>query len=88
MDRASLIFCSSSILVCALVAAIFYPYAALTSAQLNEAKTVVAAEQIEALDLGEFGNVEVTELVDYYIENPPEPVAAGTAVKRVRFEGC
>jgi len=88
MDRASLIFCSSSLLVCALVAAIFYPYAALTSAQLDEAKNIATPEQIGALDLGDFGNVEVTELVDYYIENPPEPVAAGTAVKRVRFEGC
>ena len=88
MERSSLIFCGGSIALSLLVAAIAYPYLTLSNAQVNMAKSVVDAEQLEAMDLGDFGIVAVSELVDYYIENPPEPVAAGTVKKRVRFEGC
>jgi len=30
----------------------------------------------------------VSDMVSYYLENPPAPVASGAAPKKVRFEGC
>ncbi len=88
MDRASLIFCGGSLGACLLIAVVAYPYAALSSAKLDGAKSMVEAEELGVVDLGDFGEVPVSDMVSYYIENPPAPVAAGAAPKKVRFEGC
>jgi len=88
MDRASLIFCGGSLAVCLLIAAVAFPFAARSKAEVELAKSLVDAEQLGQINLGDFGDVAVSELVTYYMENPPAPVAAGTAPKKVRFEGC
>ncbi|MGI9381656.1 MAG: hypothetical protein ACR2PO_00755 [Methyloligellaceae bacterium] len=89
MDRASLIFCVASLGTCLVVSAAAFPYAAKSRAEIDAARTVTSAEQFEDVDLGAFGTVSVLDLVTHYMENPPEPPAAGAApAKKVRFQGC
>ena len=87
-QKASLLFCIGSLGICLLIAVAAFPFAALSRAQVASANSVVAAEQLGDMDLGDFGKVPVSELIAYYMENPPEPVAAGAAPKKIRFEGC
>jgi len=87
-QRASLMFCVGALGVSALIAVVAFPYAAISKAQIAAANSVVSAEQLGVMDLGEFGKMPVTDLVSYYMENPPEPAAAGAAPKKIRFEGC
>ncbi len=88
MDRASLIFCGASLVGCLALGAIAFPFVAMTKDQVKTANSTVSAEELGSLNLGDFGDVAVTEMVTYYMENPPEPPAAGSAPKKVRFEGC
>jgi len=90
MNSSSLWFCSGVIVASLLVAAIAFPFASLPSNVLTASHTATPAEEVPDLDLGEFGVVSVSDLVTYYIENPPEPISEGTAApKRVQhFGGC
>lgn len=89
MDKASLAFCAGSLGVTLLVAALAFPFAAKSKSDLAASRTVTSAEQFEDVDLGDFGIVSVLDLVTHYMENPPEPPAAGAAPeKKVRFQGC
>ena len=88
MDKQSLIFCGGMLGLCLAIAAIAFPFAALSTNQVAAAKTPVAPAQLGEMDLGSFGKVSVSDMMSYYIENPPEPETAGGAVKKVRFEGC
>lgn len=85
MDRSSLVFCLSALVLSFAAAAAGYRYAALSEERLNASQVPVPAEQLGEVDLGDFGTVPVTELVTYYLENPP---AAGSAPRAVRFQGC
>ena len=86
MDRSSAIFCSLSLIACLGLAALAYPAAAVSPDQAAVLKTPVSAEEMGDMDLGDFGTVSVLELVEYYVENPPAPVAGGGHKKR--FQGC
>lgn len=86
MDKSNLIFCGSSLAACLLIAAIAMPFASISDARLAAAKSVMAAEELGEIDLGEFGKVPVETLAAYYMENPP--VVEAGAAKKVRFEGC
>ena len=89
MDRASLLFCTLSLAVSLLVAVIFFPMASLSPGELEASRALTPAEEMGTLDLGEFGEVSVLEMVDYYIENPPVPSeGAATPERKVRFQGC
>lgn len=88
MDRASLIFCGGSLGACLLIAVAAFPFAALSKADVTSANSLIDAEELGMMNLGEFGDVAVTDMITYYMENPPVPVAAGAAPKKVRFEGC
>lgn len=88
MDRSSLIFCGGSLGLCLLIAVVAFPYAALSDAKATSAKSVVDAEELGTMNLGDFGDVAVSDMVSYYLENPPAPIASGAAPKKVRFEGC
>jgi 5-keto 4-deoxyuronate isomerase len=88
MDKASLVFCGGSLGACLLIAVVAFPYAALSKEDVISAKSLVDAEEIGVMNLGDFGDVTVSEMVSYYMENPPAPVAIGAAPKKVRFEGC
>ena len=88
MDRSSLIFCGGSLGACLLIAVVAFPFAALSKADVTSANSLIDAEELGVMNLGEFGDVAVSDMVTYYMENPPAPVAAGAAPKKVRFEGC
>jgi hypothetical protein len=88
MDRSSLIFCVSALVVTLGLSAALYPVATISAEEVAAARTPVLSEDLPDLDLGDFGTVSISELVGYYVENPPAPVAAGGAGKQVRFQGC
>lgn len=89
MDRASLIFCTLSLLVCVGVAWLLYPAAALPPEKLAAWTKPAAPENLPDLELGDFGTVSVNALIGYYIENPPAPAATGApAARAVHFQGC
>ena len=88
MDRASLIFCVGSILVCLGIAWVAYPYAALDAETVARADTPQPAETLPPIDVGEgFGELPALELMGYYVENPPAKPEA-SAVPEIRFGGC
>lgn len=70
-QRASLIFCFGALGISLLIAVAAFPYAAMSKAQIAAANSVVSAEQLGVMDLGEFGQMPVSDLVSYYIDNPP-----------------
>ena len=88
MDRTSLIFCVVSLAGSLLVALLLFPFATISEEKLRASQTVTAAYEMEAVDLGEFGRVDVQELVDYYIDNPPVKTTTEAPVRAVRFQGC
>lgn len=89
MDRISLFFCTLSLIVTLGLAALAYPYAALSTERMAAAGQIAEAEEIADIDLGDFGVVSVAEMLDYFIANPPPPPEAGAAgVRKVRFQGC
>lgn len=88
MDRASLIFCVLSLLVCLGLAAVGFPLAAMSPEAMAEYRTPAEAEMLPDLDLGDFGTVPVIDLMTYYIENPPAPPEGGAATREIRFQGC
>jgi len=71
-----------------LLAMLLFPLASISTARLDASRTATSAYGMEDVDLGEFGVVPVQELVDYYIDNPPTPVAAGAVASKPRFQGC
>jgi len=86
MQRASLIFCIGSVLSSLALAAALYPLSAVSKEQLRAATTPAAAEALPDLQLGEFGSVPVSDLVSYYIENPP--ASGSLPSSEVHFQGC
>jgi len=89
LDRISLIFCLLSLIITLGLAALVYPYAALSVEKVMMTSETVDAEVIPDLDLGDFGIVSVSDLLDYFIENPP--VTSETveeSVRKVRIQGC
>ena len=88
MDRTSLVFCTGSLVVCLVIAAIAYPFAALTPDELAASSRIVPAEEMADVDLGDFGVTSVIDLVGNYIENPPVKETGAAPAARVRFQGC
>jgi len=89
LDRISLIFCAFSLIVALGLAALGYPYAALSVEKVMRANESVDAEIIPDIDLGDFGIVSVSDLLDYFIENPPvTSESAEESVRKVRIQGC
>ena len=89
MDRISLIFCTLSLVITLGLAAFLYPHAVLPRDVLETSSQSVEAEEIPDINLGDFGIIPVSELLDYYIENPPViPDTDETNLRRVRIQGC
>jgi len=92
MWKINLLFCVGAVTLSVLAAAVAIPYASLPAAKLTLSRSVVAAEDLGSVDLGEFGQVSVSELAAYYMENPPlqQSSVSSTPVKerKVHFEGC
>lgn len=88
MDKSSILFCVGALLGSALLAKVAYPLAAISKEQLIASQSIVPAEELGDIDLGEFGEVSMYDMVSYYMDNPPEPEAAELSPEKVRFEGC
>ncbi len=88
MDKSSILFCIGALVGSALLAKVAYPLAAISKEQLTSSQSIVPAEELGVIDLGEFGEVSVYDMVSYYMDNPPEPKAAEVSPGKVRFEGC
>ncbi len=83
-----MLFCAACLLLGLGGSALLFPYAAMPAAKLQYAHTPQPMESLPDIDLGSgFGQVPVTELVGYYIENPPKP-SGGTARHVQQFGGC
>ena len=59
MDKTSLIFCGGSLGICIAIAAIAFPFAALSKAEATAAGAVIDAEELGTMNLGDFGDVAV-----------------------------
>jgi hypothetical protein len=88
MNRINMIFCIGSLAVSLLVAAIGFSFAALPSDVLSRYRTPVSPEVLPAIAIKGYGRVAVSDLVDFYIENPPETGPAGGSGREVQFQGC
>jgi len=88
MNISSLIFCVAAVLGSIAVSVAAFPLAALSPSELTASKTPVEADELGAVDLGDFGTVSVLDLVFHYMENPPAAEATGSKMKKVRFQGC
>jgi len=89
LDRISIIFCTLSLVITLGIAAFIYPYAVLPKEKLITNSESVEAEEIPDIDLGDFGIISVTEMLDYYIENPPVISDTGEKkVRKIRIQGC
>ena len=83
-------FCIASLAGVVIVCAVLFPYASMSHAEAEAARTPVPMEEFDLVDLGDdYGELPVVELIGYYLENPP-PVAAatGAAPKKKHFGGC
>jgi hypothetical protein len=90
MKGHSLLFCLAALLTSLAIAAIAFPFAAMAPEELAAAENPVPADEMPPVDLGEFGVVPVSDLVAYYIENPPvEDTGTAALPDRTRhFGGC
>ncbi len=90
LNRTGVIFCSVSLVVTAVICAAGFPLAALPRDTVVAAKKPAPPETLPELDLPGFGKVTVIDLMGYYIDNPPAPVAAGGTAPPAakRFGGC
>lgn len=89
LNRTGVIFCSVSLVLTVAVCAVGFSLAALPRETIAASKQPAPPETLPELDLPGFGKVSVIDLMGYYIDNPPAPVAAGGAPPAVkRFGGC
>ena len=86
-----LLFSTGSLAVSLGLAAVLYPFAVVDRETLAMTRTPQPMETLPDVDVGpDFGVLPVTELMGYYIENPPEAPKAGApaAPERQHFGGC
>lgn len=89
MNRSCLVFCAASVVATVLVSMVLFPLTALSPAEAEAARTPLEADQMGAIDLGDFGTVSVLDLVAYWIDNPPaQKATSGGGARKVRFQGC
>lgn len=88
MNRVSLIFCVGSLVVALAVAAVGFSSATVSSDVLARYRTPVSPGALPAVAIKGYGRIAVRDLVDFYIENPPESRPAEDSDRDVRFQGC
>ncbi len=82
-------FCGACLAVALGTAMVLFPYATLPQDTLAQAHTPQPMEALPDIDLGpNFGPVPVTELVGYWMDNPPQPQTGGVARHVEQFGGC
>lgn len=82
----NLIFCAASLALTIGAMWALFPYTARSSQEVQESSTPMGAEMFDDVDLGEFGQIPVLDMMQHYIDNPPEDT--GEPEKKVRFQGC
>jgi len=88
MDKPSLVFCVMSLVVSFAVSAIAFPFAARPNSAIEAERMSVDPETLGSIDLGDFGQVSVSELMHYYVANPPPAASEASPAKSHRFQGC
>lgn len=90
MKKDILVFWAAALGMTLGLSAILFPYAAVPAETLSRAKMPQPMESMADIDLGkDYGIVSVTDLVGYYIENPPAPKSASAQAEAPhRFGGC
>ena len=90
MSRAQVfLFCVLSLAATLGVCAVLFPYASMSSVEVETAGKPRPMEDFDLVDLGEdYGMLSVFDLVGYYLDNPPQPPAAGAAPRKKHFGGC
>ncbi len=90
MDRPSLIFCALSVVAAIVLSVIGYGIAALPDDVVAATKSPQPAEDMGLVDIGDgYGEVAVSDLLDFYLENPPvKTETAVSAPPERRFGGC
>jgi hypothetical protein len=84
-----LLFCGCSLLLSAGAAILLYPHATVSQKTLEFARTPQPMENLPDINLGpNFGELPVTVLVGYYLENPPQASGGDTAKHEQQFGGC
>lgn len=86
MNWTNIVFCIAAIAATVAVSWAAFPYAALSQEELDIALTPVDAEMADSVDLGDFGEVPVFDMVLHYIDNPP--LESEEDNQKVRFQGC
>jgi len=79
-------FCALTLCATVGLCWVLFPYAAMSRESVEAAQSPTDAELFSDVDVKDFGQVPVLDMVLHYIDNPPvessEPAAA------VRFQGC
>lgn len=90
LNRTSWIFCSVSLVIGSVACVAAFKLTALPAETVRAAKVPAPPETLPELDLPGFGKVSPMELMGYYIDNPPAPVASGGggAAPAQHFGGC
>lgn len=90
LNRTSVIFCSVSLALTGVVCAAGFSLAALPRAAVEAAKQPTTPESLPEFTIPGFGKVSVSDLMGYYIDNPPAPASSsgGAPVAAKRFGGC
>ncbi|MBX2886601.1 MAG: hypothetical protein KTR32_42020 [Granulosicoccus sp.] len=86
MNTLSVFFCSLTLVATVAVTWLAFPYAAMSEDELSAATTPVDAELLGEVNLADFGEVSVFDMVLHYIDNPP--LESDEELPKVRFQGC
>lgn len=84
-----LLFCATCLLLSAGAALLLYPHATVSQKTLDYASKPQSMENLPDVNLGpNLGELPVTVLVGYYIDNPPKANTSDTAQHEQQFGGC
>ncbi len=90
MNKTNLLFCIGLVAGSLAIFFLAFPFAAMAPEKVAFANTPQPAENMTSVNVGEgFGTVSVSELMDYYIQNPPAPPEPGAVMApKIRMGGC
>ena len=89
MNIASALFCLAMLVASFFVAKAAFTAAALPIEVIEATRTPQSPELFDDVDIPDFGQISVLDMIDYYVENPPVVTESnGAAETKVRFQGC